>query len=74
MTSTIQESTQVTDEDLNDVRVLLEDALRSYAENAPDGLEPVAGVTAEELANNVRGWTHTTRLRDFVAGVRRAGV
>jgi hypothetical protein len=55
-----------TEQDLIDVRILVEDALRVYAETDAGRGRVVAGVHANNLADNVRGWTHTSRLRDFV--------
>lgn len=61
----------VTDKDLAQVRHLIESALIYFADNAHPTELAVAGVTASELAENVQGWTHTTRLRDFVEGLRK---
>lgn len=59
----------VTDADLAEVRGLVENALRHYAATASSDL--VAGVHPLDLADNVRGWTHSTRLRDYLEGIRK---
>lgn len=60
--------------ELTDFRATVETALRHYAATAPNGAAPTAtGITVLELAENVGSWTHTTRLRDFIAS-RTAGL
>jgi len=73
-TSTSAPPIVATDQDLQDVRDLLREALLHYHHTAGNGAEPVAGIGAIDLADNVRGWTHTTRLRDFVETTRKASL
>lgn len=54
-----------TDPDIIDVRGLVADALNHYADTRDTGPLP-CGVTARDLARNVSGWTHATRVRDFI--------
>lgn len=68
-TSSIPLTDPVTDTDLAEVRGLIENALRHFAATA--AAEPVAGVHPLDLADNVRGWTHSTRLRDYLEGIRK---
>lgn len=73
-TSTSTEHDPVTEQDLKEVRGLIELALQFFNDHASPSALMAAGVTAEDLAEDVRKWTHTTRLRDFVEGVRKAAV
>lgn len=59
----------VSTEQIDDARRVVAEALTQYA--AAAGTSPADGDLAQAMARNVRGWTHTTRLRHFLTGVNR---
>ncbi len=54
--------------DVDAARQLVADALQAVARDQHEDPHTVALATA--MSENVRGWTHTTRLRDFLEGVQ----
>lgn len=58
----------VTDDEIAAARRVIEDAMRRYADD-PANVRHYRLAVA--LAENVRGWTHTTRLRDFLTTATR---
>lgn len=61
--------TPVTHAELARVRAMISDALLKLA-TSPD-IPAADSMLAEAMADNVLGWTHTTRLRDFLDKVER---
>jgi hypothetical protein len=57
------------DTTVDDARAVLADALVAFADR--DGTHPDEAALASAMADNVRGWTHTTRLREFLEAVQR---
>lgn len=55
--------------DVDQARDLVAAILSEYVANAGPEVESDELELAAALAANVKGWTHTTRLRDFLAGV-----
>lgn len=64
---------------VDDARDLVEKALNAYAKTLAAECGGLVDVTphlrsmnlALHMADNVRGWTHTTRLREFLEAVAR---
>lgn len=56
--------------DVDEVRDLVTLALKRYAATGPS-VTPSERALLEAMAANPTGWTHTTRLREFLAGVMR---
>lgn len=49
--------------DVDEARALVADALAAHASW---DIDPDAAALLKTMSENVRGWTHTTRLRDFL--------
>jgi hypothetical protein len=56
-----------TTRDVDVARQLVADALQAVALDHHEDPDTVA--LAKVMSENVRGWTHTTRLREFLEGV-----
>ncbi|MCB9377115.1 MAG: hypothetical protein H6515_14770 [Microthrixaceae bacterium] len=53
----------------DEAREIVQDALEHYVRTA--NVDDIAEQVARAFAHNVKGWTHTTRLRDFLEAVTR---
>lgn len=65
-TTPARRPSDITEAELLGVRTFIASAIKAHAKTLDDD-HLVEGVRPSVLAADVRGWTHTTRLRDFIA-------
>lgn len=65
-TSSQRRPSEISEADLLGARTFIAAAIRAHAKTLDEG-HLIAGVEPSAFAEDVRKWTHTTRLREFIA-------